>query len=112
MRSLFNTCLVVTMLVPLLAVAAPKEKKPRPYVKVDSVSAADNTVTITDLDQSNRTYVVDGFTKITVNGNAAKLNDVESGMKADISVAGGGKKLSRLEVTDSPEVKAEKKKKK
>jgi len=110
MQRFFRAGVILVLLVPVMALAAVKEKKPKPFIKVDSVSATDNTITITGLDSSNTTYAVDSFTTITVNGKPAKLADVQSGMKADITAS--GKKASRIEVADPPEDKADKKKKK
>ena len=99
---------IVVIIVPALTLAAaPKEKKPRPFVKVESVSTTDNTIAITDLDGSNTTYTVSSFTTITVNDKSGKLADIQVGMKADI--VANGKIVSRIDVTDPP---VEKKKKK
>jgi ABC-type oligopeptide transport system substrate-binding subunit len=110
MRRILSLTLVLTLILPALTLAAQKqkEKKPRSYVKIESVNPAENSVTITDLDKSNRTFIVDQFTKITVKGQPAKLAAVESGMKADYTV-GVGNKLSRLDATDPPEEKTKKK---
>ncbi|MEI6084031.1 MAG: hypothetical protein WCS70_06985 [Verrucomicrobiota bacterium] len=110
MKRFFSLCLLVVVLVPGVVLGAAKEKKPRSFIKVDSVSATDNTITITETDQSKKTYTVDSFTAITVNGKPGKLSDISSGMKVECTVS--GKKASRLEVSDAPEEKPDKKKKK
>jgi len=110
MQRFLRVCVLVTFLVPVIALAAAKEKKPRPYIKVDSINTTENTITITDTVGSNKTYAVDSFTTIMVEGKPAKLADVHSGMKVDVTSS--GKKASRIEVTEPPEEKAERKKKK
>lgn len=85
-----------------------KEKKPKVFAKIASVDSAKSTVTITDTDGADKTFTVDTFTKIIIEGKPGKLADVTTGMKADF--VPNGSKLSRLEVTAPPEEKPEKKK--
>ena len=85
-----------------------KEKKTKVFAKIASVDSAKNTVTNTDTDGTDKTFTIDTFTKITIEGKPGKLADVTSGMKADF--VPNGSKLSRLEVTTPPEEKPEKKK--
>ena len=109
----FGMLLVALLVAPGSLIAASKqgttkEKKPKVFAKISSVDSAKNTVTITDTDGTDKTFTIDTFTKITIEGKPGKLADVTSGMKADF--APNGSKLSRLEVTTPPEEKPEKKK--
>ena len=114
LKVLLGSLMVVVLLAPgsLLAAnkpVAPKEKKPR-FAKIESVDAAKNTVTITDIahkEGSNMTFVVDSATKIIIEGKAGKLADVASDMKVDFDLS--GTKLKRLEVSAPPEEKKPKK---
>ena len=103
-------CVLVAILLPALVVqgADKKEKKAKTYPKVNSVDVAGCKVSITDTDGNTKEYVADGHTVIMVDGKPAKLADVTTDKRAEFTVAGGGTKLSRLEVTDMP---VEKKKK-
>lgn len=91
--------------------AGKKEEKVRHFNKVSSVDAAANTISINPADpkEDAKQYTVDSFTAITVNGKPGKLADVERGMKVDFSVSGDGKKVTKLDASDAPEDKADKK---
>lgn len=109
----YRIVVFLALLVPLVALAGnknEKEKKPKTFSKVSSVSPTDNSISISDSAGSNTTYTVDSFTTIVVNGKPGKLADVLSGMKADVTTS--GTKVSRLEVSAPPEEKSKDKKKK
>lgn len=113
MQRILKALVIILLLTPMMVLAGgkkqEKEKKPRAFQKVDSVSAADNTVTITDVDGSNKTYTVNAHTKIVIDGKPGKLSDISSGLKADVTAS--GKTISRIEVSEPPAEKPEKKKK-
>ena len=85
-----------------------KEKKPKVFIKVGAVDVTKSTITIIEVDGTEKTYLVDTFTKITIEGKSAKLAAVTSGMKADYVT--NGAKLARIELTAPPEEKADNKK--
>jgi len=114
LKLFFGTLVVALLLAPGSLWAAnntpapTKEKKPKVFPKIASVDSAKNTVTITDIDGTDKTFTLTTFTKILIEGKPGKLADVTTGMKADF--VSNGTKLSRLEVTAPPEEKPDKKK--
>ena len=114
LKLFLGTLVMALLLVPVSlwaannAPASAKEKKPKVFAKIVSVDSAKNTVTITDIDGTEKTFTINTFTKITIEGKPGKLADVATGMKADFMTS--GTRLSRLEVTTPPEEKPEKKK--
>ncbi len=112
LKLFFGTLVVALLLAPgsLWAAnnTAAAPKKPKVFAKIASVDSAKNTVTITDTDGTDKTFTINTFTKITIEGKPGKLADVTTGMKADFM--SNGTKLSRLEVTTPPEEKPDKKK--
>jgi len=85
-----------------------KEKKPKAFIKVKAVDVTKSTITITEVDGTEKAYLVDTFTKITIEGKLGKLADVTTGMKAEYVT--NGAKLARIELTAPPEDKTDKKK--
>ena len=82
--------------------ALAKEGKPGGYMKVVSVKLSDNKITISDAAGKNPvTYVLTPLTKVTVNGQPAKLGDLHRGMHVTLSVIQGGKTADKIDATDS-----------
>lgn len=65
---------------------------------VTGVDTAAKTVTLKTGDQV-QVYALTAFTKITIDGNPATPDKIQTGMHADISVGAGG--LTKIDLTDA-----------
>ena len=103
--------LVVALAVPMAgALAGNPPLKPRqpfkpPYDVIRSVDATAKTVTIGHVhskDTSAKTYKLDKFTEIQVNGAKGDLNDIKTGMKVDVTPGADEEVASRLVLSAAP----------
>ncbi len=79
-----------------------KEGKTGGYTKVLSISLPKNKITVCDAAGNNVvTYVLTPLTKVTLNGQPAKLNDLHRGIHVILSVIQGGKTADKIDATDS-----------
>ncbi|MGD1020280.1 MAG: hypothetical protein ABSA12_13295 [Verrucomicrobiia bacterium] len=82
--------------------ALAKEGKPAGYMKVVSINLPDSKITISDATGKNPvTYALTPLTKVTLNGQPAKLRDLHRGMHVVLSVIQGGKTADKIDATDS-----------
>ena len=86
---------------PTLAKMA-KEGKPGNEMKLVSIDLPNSKITVSDAAGKNvATYKLTSLTKVTVNGQPAKLSDLHRGMHVDLSVIQGGKTADKIDATDS-----------
>jgi hypothetical protein len=88
---------------------APKLKPRQPYKPTyDVIKAVDptaQTVTIghvNSTDTSTKTFKLDKFSEIEVNGATGTLNDVKTGMKVSVTTGADDNTASRLVVSPAP----------
>ena len=78
--------------------------KPTPYWTVDAIDLEGKTVTLTKSDgKETQKYKVSAFTKITINGQPDKIENVAAGMKAENMMVSAGtlSALSLVKVKDT-----------
>jgi len=82
--------------------AVAKEGKPGSEMKLVSVDLPNNKITVADAAKNITTYTLTTLTKVTVNGQPAKLTDLHRGMHVNLSVIQGGKTADKIDAIDSP----------
>lgn len=86
-----------------LALAKKRTGKPGDYLQVVSVNLSSNKITVADgAGKDTTTYDVTPLTKVTVNGQPAKLSDLTRGMHVTLTVAGGAKTADKINATSAP----------
>jgi hypothetical protein len=79
--------------------AAKKKPSPPPQNQAPTITAVSaDTVTVTEHNAA-RTFTVNQFTEINVNGRKATIADLKPGMNASITIATDSTKLSRINAT-------------
>lgn len=110
------TCAVFALIIGLMASvpvdarsSKPKQQVVPPSTKVTDIDAASFTFKTSNGKQVN-SYVINGFTKVIVNGNPAKFEDVKKGMKVSV-ISSDGKVASRIDADGTGEEPKDDKKK-
>lgn len=117
MKRLFSLAafsLIVTLLLALPSGAHARRNDNKPhtplppaYEKVAEVDVQNLSIGILDrTGKKTTTYRVTSFTKIMVNGKAAKLADIKKDMKVSVS-SSDGKTATRIDADDPPKGAAE-----
>lgn len=98
-RFLLPLVVVVGMLTLNPAFAASKKKPtPAPIVEPTITSVTASSVTISEKSVS-RTFTINQFTEVNVNGRRATVADLKPGMAAHITIGTDATKLSRINAT-------------
>ncbi len=80
-----------------------KKGKPGSEMKLISIDLPSNKITVSDPSGDDiRTLAVMQVTKVTLNGQPAKLSDLRKGMRVSLSVIQGGKTADKIDATDPP----------
>ena len=92
---------------PTLAKMA-KAGKPGSEMKLVSIDLPNNKITVSDSAGENIvTYALTPLTKVTVNGQPAKLSDLRPNMHVSLSVIQGGKTADKIDATGLPNKKSD-----
>ena len=79
-----------------------KTGKPGSEMKLLSIDLPNNKITVSDPSSKDITTLsVMQVTKVTINGQPAKLSDLKRGMHVNLSVSQGGKVADKIDATDS-----------
>ena len=102
-RRISHLAIVIGLVFTFLCPAVLAETgKPGGYTKVISINLHNNKITVSDAAGKNvATYMLTPLTKVTVNGQPAKLSDLRRGMHVILSVIQGGKTADKIDATDS-----------
>jgi Cu/Ag efflux protein CusF len=93
---------VFTSVCPAAFAGQAKAGKPGSEMKLTSIDLANNKITVSDPDGNDiKTLTVMQVTKVTVNGQPAKLSDLKRGMRVNLSVSQGGKVADKIDATDA-----------
>lgn len=93
--------LISVLATPLALAKKAKSKSPGPIV-LTSIDPSGKTITVTDKQGKDPvTYSVTTLTKITLNGQPAKLSDLSKGMGVDVALSGGGKTADKIDATSA-----------
>jgi len=88
---------------PVCLSAFAKKGKPGSEMKLVSIDIPNNKITVSDpTGEDIRTLAVMQVTKVTLNGQPAKLSDLRRGMRVSLSVIQGGKTADKIDATDPP----------
>jgi len=91
--------LVSALVTPLALAKKAKSKSPGPIV-LTAIDADGKTITVADKQGKDPvTYSLTKLTKITLNGQPAKLSDLTKGMVVDVELSGGGKTADKIDAT-------------
>lgn len=74
-----------------------EQSKAPAQIVVTAVDTTAKTVTLQTGKDDIQVYHLTAITKITVNGKSATMEEIQKGMRADISVGGGA--LSKIDLT-------------
>lgn len=104
-RRFFQLILAIAVILVFVAPATfarkAKSKSPGPIV-LTSIDAAGKTITVADKQGKDPvTYTVTTLTKITLDGQPAKLSDLTKGMVVDIELGTGGKTADKIDATST-----------
>src|ERR1051325_10955889 len=89
--------LLLSLLLALPSMAKPRKPKPKePEVHTTVISSvAPGSITILE-DKMTKTFVITQFTEVTVNGQRARLTDLQPGMSVHVTLGADPTKLSRI----------------
>lgn len=90
------------VLICLCAATFAKQGKPGTEMKLVSIDLPNNKITVSDPSGNITTLAVMQVTKVTVNGQPAKLSDLRRGMRVILSVSHGGKTADKIDATNPP----------
>jgi hypothetical protein len=94
---------LLTSICPPAFAGKPKSGKPGSEMKLVSIDLPNNKITVSDPSGDDiRTLAVMQVTKVTLNGQPAKLSDLRKGMRVTLSVIQGGKTADKIDATDPP----------
>jgi hypothetical protein len=95
--------LVFTSICTLAVAKKAKSGKPGSEMKLVSIDLPNNKITVSDPTGENITTLnVMQLTKVTLNGQPAKLSDLRPKMRVSLSVIQGGKTADKIDATDPP----------
>ena len=102
---------LVIVIAAVLAFVCPsaqaKKGKPGSEMKLVSIDLPNNQITVTDPSGKDiRTLAVMQVTKVTLNGQPAKLSDLRPGMRVSLSVIQAGKTADKIDATAVPNKKS------
>jgi hypothetical protein len=97
-RFLLPLIAMLAMLATPAFAAAKKKPTPAPVVGPTITAVTANTVTISEKSVA-RTFTINQFTEINVNGRRATVADLKPGMAASITIGTDATKLARINAT-------------
>jgi hypothetical protein len=93
--------IISVLITPVVLAKKAKSKSPGPIV-LTSIDPGGKSITVTDKQGKDpSTYTVTSLTKITLNGQPARLSDLSKGMTVDIELGGGGNVADKIDATSA-----------
>ena len=94
---------LLTSVCPLALAKKAVSGKPGSEMKLVSIDLTNNKITVSDPGGNDiKTLLVTPLTKVTLNGQPAKLPDLKRGMRVNLSVIQEGKTADKIDATEVP----------